>query len=66
LDVLKEGALLGPVDLPEAEIVLVDSGHLSALEAEKDVQEFGALIAFRLGLHVDHVGGVELPIDPDA
>jgi hypothetical protein len=30
LDVLKEGALLWPVDLPEAEIVLVDGGHLGA------------------------------------
>jgi hypothetical protein len=27
LDVLKERALLAPVDLPEAEIVLVGSGH---------------------------------------
>ena len=26
-DVLKEGALLGAIDLPEAEIVLVDGGH---------------------------------------
>jgi len=29
LDVLKEGALLRSIDLPETEIVLIDGGHLS-------------------------------------
>src|SRR5262249_47195981 len=31
LDVLKEGPLLWSIDVPEAEIVLVDGGHLSVL-----------------------------------
>lgn len=29
LDVLEEGALLRSIDVPEAEIILVDGGHLS-------------------------------------
>jgi hypothetical protein len=49
LDVLKEGALLWSIDVPEAEIVLVDGGHLSVLPlqaADATVEPQSELTAF--------------------